>query len=119
MNKFMLIFHNEVAQTAMNPSPEEMQTEMQRWNEWIGGIAAQGKFVGTDALIPTGKVMRGSQHITTDGPYSEGKEVIGGYSLVTADTIEEAMELAKGCPIFRGEGAVEVRPVVNFDNFTA
>lgn len=95
----------------MRPSPEEMQAEMQRWNDWI---AAQGKFVGSDALMLAGKVVRGSQHVITDGPFTEGKEIIGGYGIVSADSIEEAIELAKGCPIFSVEGAVEVRPVMNF-----
>lgn len=61
----MLIFHNEASLTTMHPSPEEMQAEMQRWNEWISGIAAQGKFVSNDALMPFGKVVRGSQHVIT------------------------------------------------------
>jgi hypothetical protein len=114
MEKFMLIFHNEAYQTEVEPSPEEIQAEMQRWNDWIGGIAAQGKFVGSEALMPFGKIVRGSQHVITDGPFTEGKEVIGGYAIVSADSIEDAIELAKGCPIFDIEGAVEVRPVVNF-----
>ena len=90
----MLIFHNEASQTAMRPSPEEMQAEMQRWNDWI---AAQGKFVGTEALMPFVKVVRGSQNVITDGPFTECKEIIGGYSIVSADSIENATELAKGC----------------------
>ena len=110
----MLIFHNEASQTTMRPSPDEMQAEMQRWNDWIGGIAAQGKFVSSEALMLFGKVVRGSQNVITDGPFTEGKEIIGGYSIVSAESIEDAIELAKGCPIFLVEGAVEVRPVMNF-----
>lgn len=110
----MLIFHNEASLTAMRPSPEEGQAEIQRWNTWIAGIAAQGKFVGAEALMPSGKVVRGSQHVITDGPFTEGKEVIAGYILVSVGSIDEAIELAKGCPIFSVEGAVEVRPVENF-----
>jgi hypothetical protein len=115
MDKFMLIFHNEADRyTEFLPSPEEMQVEMQKWNQWIAGIAAQGKFVGTEALMPFGKQVKANGSVVTDGPYTEGKEVIGGYSIVSAANLDEAITLAHGCPIFDVNGTVEVRPVVNF-----
>ncbi|MBC7920858.1 MAG: hypothetical protein H7Z75_07165 [Ferruginibacter sp.] len=116
MEKFMLIFHAPYSQEAayQQQSPEEMQVEIQKWNHWIGGIAAQGKMVGTEALLPFGKIMRKSGQVVTDGPYTEGKEIVGGYTVVTAASVDEAVELAKGCPIFDSEGSLEVRPIVNF-----
>ena len=117
MEKFMLIFQspNSQALAYQQQSPEEMQAEIQKWNQWIGGIAAQGKLIGTEALMPFGKVMTKNGQVVTDGPFTEGKEIIGGYSLVTAASIDEAVELAQGCPMFDTEGgSVEVRPVVNF-----
>ena len=112
----MLIFHSTQNQgmAYQQQSPEEMQAEMQKWNEWIGGIAAQGKMLGTEALMPLGKLMSKGGQVVTDGPYTEGKEIVGGYTLVSAANLEEATELAKGCPIFDTEGHVEVRPIVNF-----
>ncbi len=111
----MLIFHNAATLTEFRPSPEEMQAEMQKWNQWIAGIAAQGKFVGTEALMPFGKLVKANGSVVTDGPYTEGKEIIGGYSIVSAENLDEAIALAHGCPIFDVNGTVEVRPVVNFN----
>lgn len=91
------------------PSPEEMQENMNRWMNWLGSIAAQDKLVDQGhSLQQTGKVVK-ADGIITDGPYAEIKELIGGYSVVKTETIEEAAELAKGCPIFLGGGNVEVR----------
>jgi len=117
MEKFMLIFHSPYAQETafVQQSPEEIQAEIQKWNQWIGGIAAQGKMLGTEALLPFGKVMSKGGQLITDGPYTEGKEIVGGYTVVSADTIDEAAELAKGCPIFDSEGLLEIRQIMKFD----
>ncbi len=48
-------------------------------------------------------------NVITDGPFMEIKEAIGGYTLVRAESLEEATEMAKGCPIFKNGGSVEVR----------
>lgn len=117
MEKFMLIFRNEMQVESMyeNFSPEDMQAELQKWNTWIGGIAAQGKLIATDALYPTGKSVKGLSHIVTDGPYTEAKEIVSGFMLLKADSIEEAIELSKGCPMYDYDSIVEVRPIQNFE----
>ena len=117
MNKFMLVFHSAATDEAafQEMSPEAIQAEIEKWHTWIQGIAAQGRLTGTDALLPTGKTLRGSARMMTDGPYTEGKEIVGGYMILSADSLEEAVELAKGCPIFETEGTVEVRPIQVFE----
>ena len=117
MEKFMLIFRNEMQVESMYEdfSPEDMQAELQKWNNWIGGIAAQGKLISTDALYPTGKSVKGLNHIITDGPYTEAKEIVSGYMLLKADSIEEAIELSKGCPMYDYDSIVEVRQIQNFE----
>ncbi len=112
----MLIFHNSAnAEMAFqDQSPEELQAEIEKWNIWIGGLAAQGKMLATEGLLPTGKVLTGSAKTVTDGPYTEGKEMVGGFMLLQADSYDEAVEHAQGCPIFGAEGTVEVRQVQNF-----
>lgn len=116
MNKYLLNFWNTVQSedAFANISAEDIQAEVQKWNHWIGTIAAQGKLIATEGLHPVGKTISGSKHLITDGPFTEGKEIIGGFLLLTADSIEEAIEHAKGCPIFENEGRVEVRQVQNF-----
>lgn len=117
MDKYMLLFRGGVPseETFQNLSPEDMQAEIQKWNSWIGGIAAQGKLVSSEGLFPTGKVVNGSQHLITDGPFVESKEIVGGYLMMHAENFEEAIEAAKGCPVFEQEGRVEVRQVQNFN----
>lgn len=110
MTDFLFIFRrdeNEIPKL----SPEEMQADTQKWIDWISGIAEQGKLNSRgNRLERSGKVVR-SSGIVTDGPFMELKEAIGGYIIVTTDTIEDAVELAKGCPVFGYGGNVEVRAI--------
>jgi hypothetical protein len=112
MKDFLLVYRNDY-NAAAKPSPEEMQAVMKQWMDWIGGIAAQNKLTDRgNPLGSAGKVVRAG-NIITDGPYTEIKELIGGYSIVKTATIEEAAELAKGCPILLTGGNVEVREVAS------
>jgi hypothetical protein len=89
-----------------------MQRQMQKWIDWIESLTRAGKFKAGDPLQEVGKVLSGpGGKLVTDGPFAETKEVVGGYLLVTAKGLEEATELARGCPIFQGGGTVEVRPI--------
>jgi hypothetical protein len=110
MTDFLFIFRrdeNEIPRL----SPEEMQADTQKWIDWISGIAAQGKLNNRgNRLERTGKVVR-PNGIVTDGPFMELKEAIGGYIVVTTETIDEAVELAKGCPVYNYGGNVEVRAI--------
>lgn len=112
MTNFLLVFRNDYKNQPTPSSPEEMQAVMQQWMDWIGGIAAQNKLVdGGSALGSKGKVVR-ANNVITDGPYIEIKELIGGYTIVKAESFDEAAELAKGCPILAVGGNVEVRDIV-------
>lgn len=115
MKNFMMLFHS-VPNFEQRPTPEEMQLEIKKWQDWIGGIAAQGKFKSTDALGYQGKTLKGDGTVT-DGPYAELKEIVGGYLICEAESLDEALELAKGCPVLEKElGKVEVRDVMVFDH---
>jgi len=113
MKEFMLIFRNAY-NPEFKPSPEQMQASIKQWQDWIGGIAAQGKFNSTNRLGFNGKVVKTNDVI--DGPYVETKEMVGGYILVKAASIDEAAEIAKGCPILQIGGNVEVRDVMELKN---
>ncbi len=112
MKEFMMIFRND--RSNAKPSPEQMQAMVKQWQDWIGGIAAQGKFVTTNALGFQGKTIQ-SDNTITDGPYAEVKEIVGGYIIVKADNLDEAVQLADGCPTLASGGKVEVRDVMVFD----
>ena len=110
MKDFLFIYRAD-NQVMSARSPEEMQAMTKKWMDWIGGIAAQNKLIDRgNRLERTGKVLKSAQ-LVTDGPYTELKETVGGYSLVKADSLEEAVEIAKGCPGFMTGGSVEVREI--------
>jgi hypothetical protein len=55
--------------------------------------------------------LRSPNKVITDGPFAEGKEVVGGYFIVRAESLNQAAEIAKDCPIFESGGSVEVRSI--------
>jgi hypothetical protein len=97
-------------------SPEQYQQAMQKWMAWFKEMAEKGHVKNQGhPLERAGKVVRGSAKSIIDGPFVEAKDVIGGYSLIEAKDLDEAIELSKGCPILEVEGAVEVRPVMQLN----
>jgi hypothetical protein len=108
VSEFLFLYRS----SAPTGSPEQMQKMMQKWMAWMKELGEKGHLKDQGhPLERTGKVVKGSQKTVTDGPFAEAKDAIGGYSLITARDLEQAVELAKGCPVFEGDGAVEVRPL--------
>lgn len=114
MDEFILIFRHEDGQKLA--SPEQLQTWMQQTMDWINTIAAQNKFVsGTGLPFSDAKVVR-HNNVVTNGPFGDIKETIGGFIVVKAESMEEAVEFAKGSPVLQGEGnSVEVRKIARRD----
>ena len=95
-------------------SPEAMQQTLERWRAWIGEALRQGWMLDSgDALTQDGRVVRPA-NVVTDGPFVESKEIVGGYSVIQADSLAAAAELAHGCPGLLSGGSVEVRPLAGF-----
>jgi hypothetical protein len=90
-------------------SPAEMQASTQKWMSWIGGIGKSGQLKGGQPLDKERKFISGAKRAVTDGPYTEAKDLIGGYLIVTAKDLAAAIEIAKGCPAPEEGGSVEVR----------
>jgi len=112
MKNFMLIFRG--GSDAMQMSPEESQQHMQKWFAWVAELQAKGIYASGEALLPTGKTV-GKGNVVTDGPFAESKEMVGGFFIVKANSIEEATGIAKACPDLPLGGTVEVRDVVVFE----
>jgi hypothetical protein len=114
MDEFILIFRHEDGNKVA--SPEQIQIWMKQTMDWIGGITAKNKFTGGNGLLfQDARVVR-HNNLVTNGPFGEIKETIGGYIMVKADSAEEAVEFAKGCPVLQGEGnSVEVRKLAKRD----
>lgn len=111
MEKFMLIFHGGISQDA---SPEDLQTNMDQWMAWVDKLQKEGKYISGEALLPGGKMVSGKS-TATDGPYTEGKELIGGFFVIEAANMEEAVEACQDFPEFPHGGHVQVRQVMKFD----
>ena len=92
-------------------SPEDMQAHMQKWAAWMKGLAEKGNFIAGEPLSRDGKQVLGSAKVISDGPFMEAKEMVGGYLIVKAKDIHEAVELSKGCPILEFDGKIEVRGI--------
>ena len=111
MEKFMYLFRGGVNHAHNAQDSEAAAKNMQAWAAWMGDMAKKGIMVGADPLQPTGKVISGTTKTVTDGPFVEAKEMVGGYVIVNAKDIDDAVEISKGCPIFAENGMVEVRPL--------
>ncbi len=106
MADYLLLFRGQPA----DASPAELQASMKKWTTWINGIAQKGRLKGGQPLEKGGKVIRPKRAVT-DGPYTEAKDVVGGYLIVTADGLDDAVEIARGCPAPDEGGSVEVRAI--------
>ena len=112
MTEFVFLYRGG----ARDRSPEQMQQNMQKWMAWMKDLGANGHLKDRgQPLERAGKLVQGKQKTVTDGPFAEAKDVVGGYTLIEAEDLSEAVELSKGCPIFEVEGAVEVRPVMKLN----
>ena len=112
MSKFLYLFWmDEKGQKPV--SPQQMEQRMTAWMTWLEGLRNAGHLASPGERLDTaGAVVRGKARRVTDGPYAEAKDTIGGYSIIEAKNLEQAVELTKGCPILEGDGGlVEVRPI--------
>ncbi|WP_175634538.1 YciI family protein [Pedobacter ghigonis] len=111
MNEFLLIFRRAFTHEDQ-PSPEMLQESIKQWQDWFGDIAAQDKLVRPlQRWDLEGRVVHADKHVI-NGPYAEIKESIGGLVLIRAKDYDEAAEIAKGCPILKLGGNVEIRMAV-------
>lgn len=113
MEKFMLIFHGGQPD---GMSAEQMQEHMGKWFAWIERLNKTEQYVSGEPLLPGGKEVSGAGGKTvTDGPYTEGKEVVGGFFIIKAKDLDEAVAIAQDCPDFELGGTVQVRQVMKMD----
>lgn len=93
-------------------SLEEMQKVMDRTLAWFERLREDGKLKAAQPLFNEGKMISGkTKRVVTDGPFAESKEAVGGYLIVDAATMEEAVEIARGWPLLDCGSTLEVRPL--------
>ena len=113
MANFLFVYRNS-SEIYGVMAPEAMQQIHQKWQTWIAEGLQQGWMLDAGAaLTKEGRVIN-AKKVVTDGPFVEAKDVVGGFSIVKADTLDAATEFAKGCPVFLTGGSVEVRPHWDF-----
>lgn len=87
--------------TGTAATPEEQERSMAEWGAWFGTLG--------QAIVETGNAFGGSLTVNGDGSSTEGAAAgLGGYTVVTAPSLSAAADLAKGCPLLRDGGTVEV-----------
>lgn len=110
--RYLLLIHNEAAWTEL--SEDEKSARRERYGAFARSTA-EGVILGGSELQPfttaTTVRVRNGETLVTDGPYAETKEALGGYFLVEAESIDDAVELAKRLPEPVGRGGIEIRPV--------
>ncbi len=116
MPHFMLILYRtkEMQERLANFTDEDMQQAGRRYQEWAAGLQSRDQYLGGASLAPAqGKVLNGAagEMQIMDGPFSETKELVGGYFLITADSYDHACEITRTCPQLGFGGAVEIRQV--------
>lgn len=114
MNYMLLIYTDE---TADQGSPEDFELMMKEYNEFSTWLADSGMARGGGALqsVQTATTVRVRDGVasTTDGPFTETKEQLGGYFLIEADDLDAAIEAASRIPGAK-VGAIEIRPLMEF-----
>ncbi|HEV2329578.1 MAG TPA: YciI family protein [Verrucomicrobiae bacterium] len=110
-NEYMFLFRGTEMRSTL--SPEQMQEVACQMMAWFKRLADQGKVLAGSPLDDKGKVLSGKNgRVVADGPFAESKEAVGGYFLLQVDTMEEAVAIAKECPLLAHDGKVEVRQVL-------
>jgi hypothetical protein len=116
MKYMMLIYGDEAA--SMNMTDAERGQEMQDYNAFTAYASGRAKIESSEALYPTSAAttirVRDGKTLTTDGPFAETREALGGYYLIDCKDLDEAIEIAARIPGALN-GSVEIRPVVVFE----
>jgi hypothetical protein len=93
-------------------SQEEKRHCLEEWNGWVDGMATQGKLEAGHPLEDARRVVSGAHGgRVTDGPFTEAKELVGGYFLLTDTTLDEATAIARSCPLLPFGMTVEIREI--------
>ena len=95
-----------------NLTPDQQKQHVQEIGAYIQDYMQKGIMKGAEPLETGGRVVTGVNGTIKDGPFTETKEVISGYFIVSANSLEEATEIAKANPFFQlDNGSIEVRPI--------
>ncbi len=112
MNEFLIAIHRDLTSKHPSPSPDQMKEALKPYHDWIAGIAAQDKLVAAPKRWDLGGRVISTAKKIHEGPYAEGTISIGGLFVIKAKDYDEAVAIAKECPIIKYGAIVEVRMAV-------
>ncbi|HSR54325.1 MAG TPA: YciI family protein [Acidobacteriota bacterium] len=112
MPKYLLLLH-EKPDAASHYSPQQMQDLIQEYVDWSERMAQAGRYLAGQKLVEgEGRIVRqDGKGLVVDGPFSETKEVIGGFFMIEADDYDQAVEFSRDCPHVRYGTRVEIREI--------
>ena len=112
--RYLVLIYGE--EPSAPPPPAQMAEVSAAYDAYSAMLRDRGAFVGGEELEPTSTAttvrIRDGRALTTDGPFAETKEALGGFYLIDAADLDEAIELAQGCPGAQW-GSVEIRPITD------
>lgn len=116
MSNFLYLFRG--GYTEFNAlSPEEKAANKKEWEAWLDDLKDKGNLVEGLPLSQEGRVLNKKGSLVTNGPFAEGAELIGGYTIVSAKNLEEAVALSKGNPHFKfDDGSLEIREITTLED---
>jgi hypothetical protein len=112
MKKFVLLIRGEDQFAQL--SPAEMQATVQKYSLWAKRLRDENRLVDAEGLDRTGRVLTSEGGVVTDGPFPETRELVGGYYIYTAESMDEAVAIGRDCPALGYGAAIEIRPVVDY-----
>lgn len=112
----MFLYEGGDAQWHENASPEDIQSMMQAWESWMQALSEKGQLIsGGDPLHHCGSRLT-STGLVTDIAASEYKDLVSGYSVISANSMEEAIEIGRSCPVFSDPTVtMQIREIFNLN----
>jgi hypothetical protein len=111
MLKFIILVREPDGRTD-TPSEEENKTHRANWNKWFDKYRPTGTLLGGSALSLNGKLIKGPDAAVVDEIHKVGTEIVGGYLLIQAGNLNEAVAIAREIPVFEVDGYLEVRELM-------
>lgn len=112
MKKFLILLREDLSAVSQM-TPEQMEADIAEYMQWVEGLKKEGRHVMSDPLETSGAMVSKGK-IETDGPFIESKEAISGFFILLAKDMDDAISITKTCPIFKYEGKVELRPIMDY-----
>jgi hypothetical protein len=109
MEQFIVILREPDGRTDEHDE-QEVIAHREKWNNWFAKYAKAGNLVGGNALSLYGKMIRGYDAEVIDDIHKVGTEIVGGYLLIQAENLDDAVEIARELPVYEFDGYAEVRP---------